>query len=80
MTYGFGPWRSGFLALIPWVYSASIADPLNYLDGGAMDFLNRHEPDRAPMPVVLRKAYREGYDDYRCLSAAGDQSSVSPVR
>jgi hypothetical protein len=65
MTYGFGFWRSGFRALIPWIYSADIGDPLNYLDEYTMDFLNRHEPDGTPMPVVLWEAYREGYDDYR---------------
>jgi len=65
MTYGFGFWRSGFVALIPWIYSASNGDPFNYLDGSSMDFFNRHEPDGRPMPVALWEAYREGYDDYR---------------
>jgi hypothetical protein len=65
MTYGFGFWRSGFVALIPWIYSASNGDPFNYLDGSSMDFFNRHEPDGTPMPVALWEAYREGYDDYR---------------
>jgi glycosyl hydrolase family 123 len=65
MTYGFGFWRSGFRTLIPWIYSATIGDPLNYLDGSSQDFFNRHEPDGTPMPVVLWEAYREGYDDYR---------------
>ncbi|HWI57660.1 MAG TPA: hypothetical protein VNZ22_10570, partial [Bacillota bacterium] len=67
MTYGFGFWRSGFRALIPWIYSASIGDPFNYLDGSAMDFFNRSEPDGRPLPVTLWEAYREGYDDYRYL-------------
>ncbi|MCX7012948.1 MAG: hypothetical protein NTW86_10395 [Candidatus Sumerlaeota bacterium] len=65
MTFGFGFWRSGFKALIPWIYSASDGDPFNYLDGPMMDFLNRHEDDGAPVPVALWEAYREGYDDYR---------------
>lgn len=65
MTYGFGFWRSGFRALIPWIYSASSGDPFNYLDGSSMDFFNRHEPDGTPIPVALWEAYREGYDDYR---------------
>ena len=65
MTYGFGFWRSGFLALIPWIYSASNGDPFNYLDGSSMDFFNRHEPDGSPIPVAMWEAYREGYDDYR---------------
>ena len=65
MTYGFGFWRSGFRTLIPWIYSYSNGDPFNYLDGSAMDFFNRHEPDGTPMPVALWEAYREGYDDYR---------------
>lgn len=67
MTYGFGFWRSGFRALIPWIYSSSSGDPLNYLDGAAQDFFNRHEPDGTPLPVVLWEAYREGYDDHRYL-------------
>jgi hypothetical protein len=65
MTYGFGFWRSGFLTLIPWIYSWRIGDPFNYLDGSSMDFFNRHAPDGTPMPVALWEAYREGYDDYR---------------
>lgn len=67
MTYGFGFWRSGFRALIPWIYSSSTGDPFNYLDGFAQDFFNRSEPDGSPMPVVLWEAYREGYDDYRYI-------------
>jgi len=67
MTYGFGFWRSGFRALIPWIYSSSIGDPFNYLDGYAQDFFNRSEADGTPMPVVLWEAYREGYDDYRYI-------------
>jgi len=67
MTYGFGFWRSGFLTLIPWIYSYSIGDPYNYLDGSAMDFFNRSEPDGTPVPVALWEAYREGYDDYRYI-------------
>lgn len=67
MTYGFGFWRSGYRALIPWIYSYSTGDPFNYLDGSAMDFFNRHEPDGTPMPVALWEAYREGYDDYRYI-------------
>jgi hypothetical protein len=67
MTYGFGFWRSGYRALIPWIYSWSVGDPYNYLDGAMMDFFNRHEPDGRPVPVALWEAYREGYDDYRYL-------------
>jgi len=65
MTYGFGFWRSGFVTLIPWIYSSTTSDPLNYLTGAAMDFLIRHEPDGTPMSVTLWEAYREGHDDYR---------------
>jgi len=65
MTFGFGFWRSGFLTLIPWIYSATGGDPFNYLTSSSMDFMNRHEPDGTPMPVALWEAYREGYDDYR---------------
>jgi len=65
MTYGFGLWRSGFRALIPWIYQANIGDPFNYLDGSAQDFFNRSEPEGTPVPVAMWEAYREGYDDYR---------------
>ncbi|MFW6437576.1 MAG: hypothetical protein ACOCZ7_01070 [Armatimonadota bacterium] len=64
MTYGFGFWRSGFVALIPWIYSSTSSDPMNYLTGTTMDFLVRHEPDGTPMPVTLWEALREGRDDY----------------
>ncbi len=67
MTYGFGFWRSGFRTLIPWIYQANIGDPFNYLDGSAMDFMNRSGPDGTPIPVTLWEAYREGYDDYRYI-------------
>ena len=67
MTYGYGFWRSGFVALIPWIYSSTTSDPLNYLTGTTMDFLVRHEPDGTPMPVTLWEAFREGHDDYRYL-------------
>lgn len=65
MTYGFGFWRSGFVALIPWIYSATTSDPLNYLTGATMDFLVRSEPDGTPMSVAIWESYREGHDDYR---------------
>ncbi len=68
MTYGFGLWRSGFRALIPWIYQAVIGDPWNYLDGSAMDFFNRTADDGSPIPVVLWEAYREGIDDGRYIT------------
>lgn len=67
MTYGFGFWRSGFLTLIPWIYSWTVGDPNNYLDGSMSDFFNRHGPDGTPVPVAMWEAYREGYDDYRYI-------------
>ena len=67
MTYGYGFWRSGFVALIPWIYSSTTSDPMNYLTGSTMDFLVRHEPDGTPMPVTLWEAFREGQDDYRYI-------------
>lgn len=67
MTYGFGIWRSGFVALNPWIYQSNSGDPWNYLDGPHMDFFNRSEPDGAPVPVALWEAYREGWDDHRYL-------------
>ncbi|NCO32603.1 MAG: hypothetical protein AUJ92_14885 [Armatimonadetes bacterium CG2_30_59_28] len=68
MTYGFGLWRSGFRALIPWIYQAIIADQWNYLDGSAMDFFNRTGDNGEPIPVVLWEAYREGIDDGKYLT------------
>ncbi len=67
MTYGFGFWRSGFVTLIPWIYSYSGGDHFNYLTSSTMDFMNRQEPDGTPMPVALWEAYREGYDDHRYI-------------
>ncbi|MCD6360143.1 MAG: hypothetical protein J7M38_04700, partial [Armatimonadetes bacterium] len=51
MTFGFGFWRSGFVTLIPWIYSSSAGDQFNYLTSSSMDFMNRHEPDGTPIPV-----------------------------
>jgi len=67
MTWGFGFWRSGFRALLPWIYQANINNPFNYLDGSAMDFMNRSTPDGEPIPVALWEAYREGIDDGRYI-------------
>ncbi len=65
MTYGFGFWRSGFTALIPWIYRHNAGNPWNYLDGSISDFFNRTEDSGRPVPVAMWEAYREGYDDYR---------------
>ena len=67
MTFGFGFWKSGFKTLIPWIYQADIGDPWNYLDGSAMDFMNRSTPDGEPIPVALWEAFREGIDDGRYI-------------
>ncbi|MEN6640816.1 MAG: hypothetical protein ABFE08_00075 [Armatimonadia bacterium] len=67
MTYGFGFWRSGFTALIPWIYRADVGDPWNYLSGSMSDFMNRTEDNGRPIPVAIWEAYREGYDDYRYI-------------
>lgn len=67
MTWGFGFWKSGFRALIPWIYQSSSGDPWNYLDGTSMDFFNRSTPDGEPIPVTMWEAYREGIDDSRYL-------------
>jgi len=67
MTWGFGFWKSGFRTLTPWIYQADIGDPWNYLDGTAMDFMNRSTPDGEPIPVTLWEAYREGIDDGRYI-------------
>ncbi len=65
MTYGFGFWRSGFRALLPWIYQYNVGDPWNYLDGATSDFFNRSESDGTPVPVAMWEAYREGWTDYR---------------
>jgi len=67
MTFGFGFWKSGFRALIPWIYSASAGDPWNYLDGSSMDFVNRSTPDGEPVPVALWESFRAGIDDGRYI-------------
>jgi len=67
MTFGFGFWKSGFRALIPWIYSASVGDPWNYLDGSSMDFVNRSTPDGEPVPVALWESFRAGIDDGRYI-------------
>ena len=68
MTYGFGLWRSGYCALIPWIYQAVRSDPWNYLDSAGMDFFIRTADDAGPVPVTLWEAYREGIDDYRYVT------------
>ena len=65
MTYGFGFWRSGYRALVPWIYQAVTSDQWNYLDSHSMDHFNRTDDDGSPIPVVLWEAYREGIDDGR---------------
>jgi hypothetical protein len=67
MTFGFGFWKSGFRTLIPWIYAADVGDPWNYLDGSAMDFMNRATPDGEPIPVTLWEAFRAGIDDGRYI-------------
>jgi len=68
MTFGFGFWRSGYRALIPWIYQGVRGNPWNYLDHPSMDFLVRSEPDGTPIPVALWEAYREGWDDVRYIA------------
>ena len=68
MTYGFGFWRSGFRALIPWIYQSNNGDPWNYLDASSMDFFNRTGDDGEPIPVAMWEAYREGIDDGRFIT------------
>jgi hypothetical protein len=67
MTWGFGFWRSGFKAVIPWIYQWTVGNPWNYLDGDIMDFMIRSTPDGEPIPVALWEAYRAGIDDGRYL-------------
>ena len=68
MTYGFGFWRSGFRALIPWIYKADGGNPWNNLDSSYMDFMVRTADDGSPIPVTLWEAFREGIDDGRYIT------------
>jgi hypothetical protein len=68
LTYGFGFWRSGFRALIPWIYKADVGNPWNNLDSSTMDFMVRTADDGSPIPVTLWEAFREGIDDGRYIT------------
>jgi hypothetical protein len=67
MTFGYGFWKSGFKALIPWMYQSIGGDQWNYLDAARMDFLNRTDDDGTPIPAMNFLCYREGIDDARYL-------------
>lgn len=68
MTYGFGFWRSGYRALIPWMYQWDRGNPWNYLDGEFSDGMVRTADDGSPIPVVTWEVYREGIDDMRYIT------------
>jgi hypothetical protein len=68
MTYGFGFWRSGYRALIPWMYQWNRGNPWNYLDGEFSDGMVRTADDGSPIPVVTWEVYREGIDDMRYIT------------
>ena len=67
MTYGFGLWRSGFRALVPWIFGSRSANPFNYTDGPYSDFMNRETVDGDVIPITAWEAYREGIDDHRYI-------------
>ncbi len=65
MTYGFGFWRSGFRALVPWIFASTGGNPFDCTDSTYSDFMNRTAPDGSVIPVAAWECYREGIDDYR---------------
>ena len=68
MTYGFGRWRMGYPALLPWTFEGFSGAPENYLDGYMMDFFNHTADDASVLPCTLYEAYREGIDDGRYVT------------
>ncbi len=69
MTYGFGLWRSGYSALIPWHWRWQAGpDPFDYLRGSAVSGCgNRLDDDGSLIPAVYWECFREGMDDARYL-------------
>lgn len=68
MTYGFGFWRSGYTALIPWHWAWTPApDQFDYLRGSRSGCGQRLGDDGEVIPAVYWECFREGRDDARYL-------------
>lgn len=84
MTYGFGFWRSGYTALIPWHWAWTPGtDAFDYLRGPRSGCGQRIDDDAQVIPAVYWECFREGRDDARYLytlqqSAWERESTRSP--
>jgi hypothetical protein len=69
MTYGFGLWRSGYTALIPWHWrwTSDGKDPFDYLASRQSGCGTRIDEADEVIPTVYWSCFREGYDDARYL-------------
>ncbi|MEI8247066.1 MAG: hypothetical protein WCI51_14635 [Lentisphaerota bacterium] len=70
MTYGFGFWRSGYQALIPWNWRwiTYCDDHFDYLrDPSCSGCGNRLDENGNVIPAIYWECFREGVDDYRYL-------------
>lgn len=69
MTYGFGFWRSGYTALIPWHWrwTAGGKDPFDYLNSKQSGCGTRVDEADDIIPALYWSCFREGYDDARYL-------------
>ncbi len=68
MTYGFGFWRSGYTALIPWHWAWTMKpDPFDYLRTRRSGCGQRIGDDGQVIPALYWECFREGYDDARYI-------------
>ena len=71
MTYGYGLWRSGYQALMPWAWrwfpGSGHLDQFNYFHAKASGTGNRLDEQANFIPSVNWECFREGYDDGRYL-------------
>lgn len=69
MAYGFGLWRSGYQALIPWHWRWVTCrdDHFDYLRSAQSGSGNRLDEKGNFIPAIYFECFREGRDDYRYL-------------
>jgi hypothetical protein len=73
MTYGYGLWRSGYAALMPWAWrwfpgGRHTGEQFDYLRGSRVSGSgNRLDEKGNFIPAVYWECFREGYDDGRYL-------------
>ncbi len=68
MTYGYGFWRSGYTALIPWHWAWTPApDQFDYLRGRRSGTGQRIGDDGEVIEAVYWQSFREGRDDARYI-------------